>query len=435
MHKRYKILILVFLCSIMAFTSKAQYDISSPYSQYGIGSTNLLGNQYNSSMGGISQAIRRNNVINLLNPASYTAIDTQSFVFDIGFSMMWKNVSTTDYSSKSFLASITNISMAFPLCKSLKVALALTPLSDISYSASDTILAHGSFGDDDYIPTRVQSFDGNGGLDKLTFGLAYQPTFNRFLSRFSIGVNASYIFGNIYRSSLLSFGGAEGYVNSRVEKNYNVSAFSFDIGMQYFQPLKNGDILCVGATVGLPNKYSADEEYFRYTYINEDAAATLQDTIQYLSNDRKITMPYSLSAGLSYSRTNKFLVGVDAVYTKWSDFGFENNNIAELKDNLKLSMGGEFIPNLYGTYFEQFSYRAGINYDNGYIYLKDKRISKLGLSVGLSLPVKKLGTNINLSFEYGKLGTTDNGLIKESYYSLGLSITAKDRWFVKRKYR
>ena len=98
-------------------------------------------------------------------------------------------------------------------------------------------------------------------------------------------------------------------------------------------------------------------------------------------------------------------------------------------------MGGEFIPNLYGTYFEQFSYRAGINYDNGYVYLKDKRISKLGLSVGLSLPVKKLGTNINLSFEYGKLGTTDNGLIKESYYSLGLSITAKDRWFVKRKYR
>jgi len=65
MRKIYNILILVFLCSIAAFTTKAQYDISSPYSQYGIGSTNLLGNQYNSSMGGLAQAIRKNNTVNI----------------------------------------------------------------------------------------------------------------------------------------------------------------------------------------------------------------------------------------------------------------------------------------------------------------------------------------------------------------------------------
>lgn len=435
MYRKYKILLVIFFCSLVVFTAKAQYDISSPYSQYGIGSTALSGNQYNESMGGISQAVRKNNVVNLLNPASYSAIDTQSFVFDIGLSMMWKNVSTSDFSSNSFLASITNISMAFPISKSLKLALALTPLSDISYSATDTILSNGSVGDDDYIPVRSQSFDGNGGLDKITLGFAYQPTFNKFLSRFSLGFNASYIFGNIYRSNILSFGGAAGYINSRVEKNYNVSAFSFDIGMQYLQPLKNDDLLGIGFTLGIPMKYSADEEYFRYSYINEGTAATLQDTIEYLSSDRKITMPYSLSFGLSYSRPNKFLVGMDAVYTKWSKFDFENNNLAELKDNVKLSLGGEYIPNLYGTYFQQFAYRAGINYDNGYIYLRDKRISKIGIACGLSLPIKKIGTTINLSFEYGRMGTTDNGLIKESYYTLGLSITAKDRWFVQRKYR
>lgn len=436
MQKRISISLLAVLLILLSFVEvKAQYSQSSPYSKYGIGTTYSAPNQYISSMGGVSQAFRRNNLVNTLNPASYSAIDTQSFVFDLGMSMTWNNLTTDNYKSKSFLASLTNLSLAFPLSKSLKVAISLSPISDITYAVSDTITAQTNAEDENYIPTHAKGFDGSGGLDKVTLGFAYQPMFNDFLSQFAFGLNVSYVFGNMYRSSILSFGGAEGYLNSRAERNYNISAFEFDLGMQYFQTLKNNDVFGIGLTIGLPKKYSYDQEYFRYTYINENEAATLQDTILYRNTEGKITMPYSISGGLSYERKNKFFLGADVVYTKWSRFSFEEDAQYGMKDNLKFALGGEIIPNIYGTYLEKFSYRAGINYDNGYIYLNEERISKMGLSLGFSMPIKKLGTNINFSFECGKLGTTKNGLVRENYYSIGLSITAKDRWFVKRKYR
>ncbi len=424
------IVALMCLCDV-----RAQYSVSSPYSKYGIGSIITTPNQYISSMGGVSQAFRRNNLVNTLNPASYSAIDTQSFVFDLGLTMTWKTISTSLSDSKSFLASLSNLSIAFPLTRGLKMAISLSPISDISYSVTDTIHSQTNTADGNYIPTHAKGFDGSGGLDKVTLGLAYQPSINNFLSNFAVGVNLSYVFGNIYRSNILSFGGAEGYLNSRAEKNYNISAFEVDLGIQCFQPLKNGDILGIGFSARLPKKYSFDEEYFRYTYINEDNAATLQDTVEYKNISGKITMPYKLSGGLSYEKPNKFFLGADVVYTKWSKFSFAEDAQVGMKDNLVFALGGEFIPNIYGSYLEKFAYRAGINYDNGYICLNNERITKLGLNLGVSLPIKKLGTNVNISFEYGKLGTTNHSLIRENYYSIGLSITSKDRWFVKRKYR
>lgn len=435
MKNKYNIILFLFACVIVTCELRAQYTVSSPYSKYGIGLTDMTGNQYLSSMGGVSQGFRRSNVVNIMNPASYSAVDTQSFVLDVGMVMRWDNFSTNDNSSKSFLASITNFSLAFPICKSVKVALGLAPISDISYNASDTVLSVGQRGEDDYIPTYTKGFDGTGGLDKVILGLSYQPLFNDFLSRFAIGANVSYVFGNMYRNSMVSFAGAEGYVNARVERNYNVSAFDFDIGMQYFQPIGSRDCLGIGVTFTLPNKYGADEEYFRYTYLNDNSAASLLDTVQYNFKEIKIKMPYKIAGGISYERENKYFVGADLVYTKWSRFDFESDGQPALKDNLKIALGGEITPDMYGKYWEKMSYRLGANYDNGYIYLNGKRINKMGLSLGMSMPIKKIGTSVNLSFECGKMGTKDNSLISRTYYSIGLSITAKDKWFVKRKYK
>ena len=42
---------------------------------------------------------------------------------------------------------------------------------------------------------------------------------------------------------------------------------------------------------------------------------------------------------------------------------------------------------------------------------------------------------INLSFEYLNKGTKENNLIEEDYFRIGLSFTAKDLRFFKRKYQ
>ena len=63
-----------------------QNGINSPFSQFGIGELKTLySHPYTGSMGGLAYTVRKNNIINFANPASYTAIDSNSFVFDMGF--------------------------------------------------------------------------------------------------------------------------------------------------------------------------------------------------------------------------------------------------------------------------------------------------------------------------------------------------------------
>lgn len=72
--------IVIFLCSISAF---GQNNSGTPYSKYGLG---LFPDNYGpyTAMGGVSVAMRDNYNINFMNPASYTALDTLRFYFQLG---------------------------------------------------------------------------------------------------------------------------------------------------------------------------------------------------------------------------------------------------------------------------------------------------------------------------------------------------------------
>lgn len=421
-----KILLLIALIVSIQMNVKGQYSISSPYSKFGIGNTNKAGNQVNASMGGIGYAFAKNNVVNFLNPASLYATDTMSFIFDIGFTADWRKISTKDNHSNSFLGGVSNISFAFPITKSLKMALGLASVSDINFSTqTDSTITTGHY---------KKIFEGDGGLDKVIVGLAYGRELTKN-NHFSFGMNASYIFGNIYKSNTVSFPDSSSYYGARSEVNYNVSAFSFDLGIQDFQKLKNGDIIGFGLSYTIPIKYPTDNVSLYYTFYEHAANEYVQDTILNNRTSGKITMPQSIGIGLSYEKPNKLFTEIDVNYTQWSKFLFQKNDVnSYLKDSWKANAGIEYTPNIYGNYIEKLSYRFGLNYDNGYLKIGEDRISKYGLSCGLSLPIKKLGTRININFEYGKIGTQNNNLIKENYYRIGLSLSAKDRWFVTRKY-
>lgn len=430
MRKKYnKIMLIVIFLIAIQMNVKGQYSISSPYSKYGIGNTNMVNEQVTASMGGVGYAFARNNVVNFHNPASLFATDTLSFIFDIGYTVDWTRISTNANSSHSFLGNISNISFAFPITKDLKMAIGLMPISDINYKTTDSITKVN-------VGSYTKTYEGDGGLDKVIIGLAYKPSFNKFLNRFSIGANASYVFGNVYKSTTIAFPDSSYYFNTRLENNYNVSAFNFDFGIQYFQKFKNGDIFGAGLTYSMPIKLPTDNISLYYTFYEYAALEYVQDTIWRNSSDGDIKMPPSIGGGLSYERPNKLFLETDFTYTSWDKFKFqqdEENNY--LKNNWQLNVGAEYKPNIYGNYLEKMSYRFGFNYDNGYLKIGDNRIGKYGISCGMSFPIKKNGTQVNLNFEYGKLGTKDNNLIQENYYRIGLSISAKDRWFVQRKYQ
>ena len=438
MTNKIKTILLTILLISGISNLNAQYSISTPYSRYGIGKMAGTSSQVAAAMGGVGCAMARNNEVNTLNPASYFAIDSQSFVFNIGFDMNWRNIKSSEDKSNAFLAGINNISFSFPIIKGLRVGLSLMPVSDIKYLGTDSVFST-------YNYTKV--FEGNGGLDKFVVGLAYQ-ILNTKNDMLAIGANMDYYFGNIYRAASLEFLTSQrdnngnyndtlGFFNSRTETNYNISSFGFDFGLQYFHSLTNGNIVGLGLVFTPSYKFNADKKQLFYTYYRHAANEYMMDTIQNKSSDADIKMPMHMGLGFSFEKPNKLFAEADCQYYKCSDFYFENKDKSqELKDSWTFNIGSEYIPNYLGSsYFDKIAYRIGMHYSNGYIYLQDKRINDIGISFGMGLQIKKLGTRINLNFEYGKFGTTDNNLIKENYFRIGVAVSAKDRWFVKRKYK
>ena len=71
----------------------AQSGTNSPYSQYGFGVLNDHATGFNKGMDGLGQAIRQGNQVVPQNPASFSAVDSLSLIFDVGMSGQITNFS------------------------------------------------------------------------------------------------------------------------------------------------------------------------------------------------------------------------------------------------------------------------------------------------------------------------------------------------------
>ena len=83
---------LFFLC-LIPFNAVAQSGINSPYSRYGVGLLSDHSTGVTKSMGGIGAGFRQNDAMNLKNPASYSAVDSLTFIADLGFALQNGNYS------------------------------------------------------------------------------------------------------------------------------------------------------------------------------------------------------------------------------------------------------------------------------------------------------------------------------------------------------
>jgi hypothetical protein len=86
MHNNYRyhfLLLLALFVSTATFSQKRTY---SPFSRYGVGELNTTGYGQNAAMGNTGIGLKSDNHLNILNPASYSGIDTMSFFFEAGIS-------------------------------------------------------------------------------------------------------------------------------------------------------------------------------------------------------------------------------------------------------------------------------------------------------------------------------------------------------------
>jgi hypothetical protein len=85
MMKKRLIIGLMGLIGLTGLSAEAQNGFNLPYSQYGLGVSDLPYNMPSAArMGGVVYTRHSNNTINPFNPASYGSIENESFVFDMG---------------------------------------------------------------------------------------------------------------------------------------------------------------------------------------------------------------------------------------------------------------------------------------------------------------------------------------------------------------
>ena len=109
----------------------SQAQITSPYSKFGYGLLNDNATSAQRQMGGVGYGMNSGRQINVMNPASYAATDTLTFLFDMGvdFTVLKSSENTSSGTNKltQYGGGIDYITMQVPIGKRMGAGLSLVP--------------------------------------------------------------------------------------------------------------------------------------------------------------------------------------------------------------------------------------------------------------------------------------------------------------------
>lgn len=101
----------------------AQSGTNSPYSQFGLGVLSEQSTGFNRGMNGLSTAMRESNQVNYGNPASYSSIDSLTFILDVGAALQVTNFKEGSRKLNANNANFEYAVMGFRVAKNLGVSI------------------------------------------------------------------------------------------------------------------------------------------------------------------------------------------------------------------------------------------------------------------------------------------------------------------------
>jgi hypothetical protein len=425
--RRLQVIALIFM---LVSPLLAQTNTDSPYSRFGVGTISPPGFERNRAMGGVGLALRDSTYINYLNPASYSAQASSSFLFDFGITAHYTYTESSKMNDTYYGANFDHLALAFPITKWWSASVGVRPYSKVGYS----ILVEDfdeNVGFIDYV------YSGNGGLSQLFLGTSVE-----IFDGLSLGANFKYIFGSIDLNRTLNFPRQDFYSYTDVESRTIVNDFLIELGLQYTQKLGARSNLTLGLILDNKSRISAENRVVkRNTFpgspnsINDSTQVSPLFILEEYSTKGNIVIPLNLGLGISYRFNHKILIGFDYYQQDWTNTTFFTSNEPLVNSN-HFHVGAEYVPDhkaLRG-YHKRMAYRAGGYFENSYLQLEDEQLKDYGISFGVGLPLRNNRSSFNLAFNAGRRGTLENNLIRENYMFLSFSVTLYDFWFMKRKY-
>ena len=404
----------------------AQGGTKSPYSQFGVGALSDQSQSMSRGMNGVGYALRNGSVVNTLNPASYSSIDSLTMLFDMGLSGQMTNFKEGNIKRNASTANFEYITGSFRARKNLGIAFGVLPYSNVGYDYVAT-------SKDVSTGTLTQTYTGSGGLHQLFLGVGWCV-----LKPLSIGVNAAYMWGNIDRSITPSSSSASNTLTKRYVTT--IGSYKLDFGVQWQQSLGKTDQLTLGAVVGLGHNLK-NEAQMRISSLNSQSSTTYADTATIAD---AMELPMSFGVGAAYNMDGKLIFAADFSLEKWGSINIPgvlpNGSFQKvgglLKDRMKVNVGADWIPNPGGTkYWEHVHYRIGAGYATPYYKINGQDGPKeLSASIGFGIPVFRSdnsGSVLNVSGQWVHASATN--FITENTFRINIGVTFNERWFMKFK--
>lgn len=396
----------------------------SPYSNFGLGNISGPTNSSLRSLGGSSAAFRDYMVINIDNPASYTAFDTLSFVLDAGISIDSRTFFSVREQTSYTYGGLNNVNVGFPICKFIKASAGLVPFSELGYSITQTVM-------DTLIGDMKFGYVGKGGLSNAYFGLGIE------IGPVSIGANASYIFGNLVRSHSLLYPDSTYFFCVKQLDELNVSSFYTNTGIQYNAKLSNSMSLCLGATYAPMMKLNSTEYKAAYTYTETNNIEVLRDTVSLYRGNGGVVLPMKIGGGFMLKKLNTFKILGNFEWQQWSKFQAYGIDAGTYNDSYKISLGYEHSPrnSSVSSYFKWIKYRMGAHFEKCFYTVDENSINQFGVTVGACFPIIRSASTVNLAIDVGNRGKRSGKMIQETYIKATLAFSLYDTWFYRVKYK
>jgi len=409
------------------------YSAYTPYSIFGIGQIENIGDQNTAAMGGIGVGLRDPEFINLLNPASVTSREASAFMLDFGLkqsNLIFAGADAEGNLAKSAknMCNIDHVVASFPIYKHSAFRVGIMPFSNTGYAFAfhedkDEILA--TLGDVQYFRS------GQGGINQVFAGAGVT-----LFDRLSLGADAIYYIGTIRRSTSTYF--ATNTFQRTATRSWNSvnRGFSARAGIQYEQPLGENLSLTVGATYKLGSTIKAECTELAYA-----SGGNYVDTTINNSYAAEYRIPQEMAVGFTLRKSGSWMFGFDYTRQDWTKTVFDPTPGVDFSTGVSESFraGLEFTPNRYDVryYFRTVTYRLGAYHKTQYMLINGRQVATNAITLGFALPVYNRRTSVSVAVDLGQTSSmgapslTAPGNIRERFIKLSFGLNLYDIWFQK----
>ncbi|REE80804.1 hypothetical protein BX611_2459 [Lutibacter oceani] len=406
-----KLKLITLFFTLFSFIIFAQSDLDSPYSIFGLGKENSNFFGASSALGNTGIGYKTGTSLNKLNPASLTAINKNSFLYEIGINNTFSIKQDNNSTQNNFDFNFTHIAIGFSATEFWKMSFGLIPKTKVNYEIDLFQPVEGT------INSYNTNIIGLGGLNEVFWGHGLKVTKN-----LSLGLELLAYFGSINQEKRIEYNATSIYLNEHT----NYKGFGLKGAFQY-----SLNKTTIGATFNLPSTLNGTQDVEGIkTYNSGSETSIIEETGNEIEN---FELPLNIGVGISTTFKN-VLLNIDLQKNYWSDSYISNSNF-NYRDQSIYGLGIEYksSKNLF-QYWNKVIYRMGINYDTGYLTLSNTKIDSYGFSAGLGLPISNNSfSTLNLSYSYGKEGTLNKNLIIDNFHKLSINVSLNSNWFQKQK--